>query len=404
MAPELIEFFNIVLRYTHIIAAIMWIGNSLLFTWMEINLLPARDDPKQIGYMDMLHGGGVFHLQKRVLEPDTIPSPLHWFYWQSYTTWLSGFFLLVTYFFTRADSLMLDPGKTDMGSAGAILISLGGIFGGWLLYDLYWRSPLKNFLKVGAAVWIGLAALYAIALDQVFNGRALFLQVGMTLGSFMTANVFFHIMPNQRKLMRALREGKEHNLTAGKAAKFRSLSNHYITFPVIFMMLSGHFPSLYGSERRVLILLIILIGLIVIKRMMNLRNTFKPWFGIAALTFIFSSAAIVAAIAIPANSPKASPPFSEFALKGESRFIQLGCNACHQAGNTSIAPELAGIFQSERALADGSTAIADEAYLRESITYSPKKISKGYPASMPIYQSLLTEEQVDELVAYLKEL
>lgn len=401
MNTDLIDFFNITLRFTHIVAAIMWIGNSLLFTWMEINLLKKDDDKNLIGYMDMLHGGGVFHLQKRVLKPDTIPTPLHWFYWQSYTTWLSGFFLLVTYFFTRADTLMLDPTKTDLGSAGAISISLAGIFGGWLLYDLYWRSPLKNYLKTGTVVWIILVILYTIALNSVFNGRAVFLQVGMTLGSFMTANVFFHIIPNQRKFMKALREGKEHNLNVGKAAKFRSLSNHYITFPVIFLMLSGHYPVLYGSTNRVLILSIIIGSLIVIKHMMNVRNTFKPWLAVLLLTFVASSAAIVAAITLPnATTEQATDPL---VVAGEEAFKSLGCVACHQATDTSIAPGLAGIFGTERELADGSKVMVDEGYLRESILQSSTKVSKGFPPAMPVYEGIIPDSQVEQLVAYLKQ-
>ncbi|MDQ8205462.1 urate hydroxylase PuuD [Pelagicoccus sp. SDUM812003] len=401
MSPELIDFFNITLRYVHIVAAIMWIGNSLLFTWMEINLLQKKEDKDLIGYMDMLHGGGVFHLQKRILKPDSIPSPLHWFYWQSYTTWLSGFFLLVTYFFTRADTLMIDPAKTDLSSAGAITISLAGIFGGWLLYDLYWRSPLKNYLKTGAVVWISLVVLYAWGLDSVFNGRTVFLQVGMTLGSFMTANVFFHIIPNQRRFMKALREGKEHNLNVGKAAKFRSLSNHYITFPVIFLMLSGHYPSLYGGERRVLVLSVIVLGLIVIKYMMNIRNTFKPWLAVAGATFAGSASIIAAAISLPTGN---EPERSELAIKGETVFTQTGCNACHQGANTSIAPSLEGIYGSLRQLADGSEAVADEAYLKESILRAPTRVSKGYAPAMPVYENVLSPTQVEQLVAYLKEL
>ncbi|MDQ8187762.1 urate hydroxylase PuuD [Pelagicoccus sp. SDUM812002] len=401
MNTDLIDFFNITLRFTHIVAAIMWIGNSLLFTWMEINLLKRDDDKNLIGYMDMLHGGGVFHLQKRVLKPDTVPSPLHWFYWQSYTTWLSGFFLLVTYFFTRADTLMLDPSKMDLGSGGAISISLAGIFGGWLLFDLYWRSPLKNYLKTGAAVWISLVILYAIGLNTVFNGRAMFLQVGMTLGSFMTANVFFHIIPNQRKFMKALAEGKEHNLNVGKAAKFRSLSNHYITFPVIFLMLSGHYPVLYGSDNKIVILTIVIVSLIVIKHMMNVRNTFKPWLAVLLLTFGGACSGIVAAITLPSSSSK--DPVDPQVAAGEEAFNSLGCIACHQAADTSIAPGLAGIFGKERELLDGSKVVADEAYLRESILQSTAKVSKGFVPAMPVYEGVISDPQVDQLIAYLKQ-
>ncbi|MCH6258602.1 urate hydroxylase PuuD [Puniceicoccaceae bacterium K14] len=400
MSSELIDFFNIIFRYIHVVAAIMWIGNSLLFTWMEINLLQRDDDDNLIGYMDMLHGGGVFHLQKRKLKPDTIPKPLHWFYWQSYTTWLSGFALLVTFFFTRADTLLLDASKADLPGYAAILISVGGIFGGWFLFDLYWRSPLKNYLVTGAIVWFAIVIGYAAALDTVFNGRAVFLQVGMTLGSFMTANVFFHIIPNQKKLMKALLAGEDHDLKVGKAAKFRSLSNHYITFPVIFLMLSAHFPVLYGSGHNVLILAVIIGSLILIKRMMNIRNTFKPWLAILFGTFITATAIIVAALNTKSSD---APQLDPVALEGQKVFSQIGCNACHQGANTSIAPNLQEIFGSTRTLADGTEVVADEAYLRESILESTSKIVAGYPPTMPPYKTIISDEQADQLIAFLKE-
>ncbi|MEM9158582.1 MAG: urate hydroxylase PuuD [Verrucomicrobiota bacterium] len=400
MSPELIDFFNIVFRFTHVVAAVMWIGNSLLFTWMELNLLKKEGDKDLIGYMDMLHGGGVFHLQKRQLRPGAIPKPLHWFYWQSYTTWLSGMALLITYFFTRADTLLLDPSKTDLPAYAGILISLGGIFGGWLLFDTYWRSPMKNYLVFGGILWFGLVVAYAAALDSVFTARAVYLQVGMTLGSFMTANVFVHIMPNQRKLMKALEAGKEHNLKAGKAAKFRSLSNHYITFPVIFLMLSAHFPILYGAESNVLILSIIIASLIIIKLMMNLRTSFKPWLAVLFSVFAGATASIAGILSMPVPG---QTPLSPLAEQGKLVFNQLGCVACHQGANTSIAPNLEGIFGTTRELADGSEVEADDAYLRESIIASNAKISKGYSPAMPVYGSILTEEQIDQLVAYLKE-
>ena len=400
MSPELIDFFNIIFRYTHVVAAIMWIGNSLLFTWMEINLLKRDDDDDLIGYLDMLHGGGVFHLQKRQLRPNAIPKPLHWFYWQSYTTWLSGFALLVTYFFTRADTLILDPAKTDLPGYAGILISLGGIFGGWFLFDLYWRSPLKNYLTAGGIFWFFMVVAYTTALDTVFNARAVYLQVGMTLGSFMTANVFFHIIPNQKKIMKALQEGEEHSLNVGKAAKFRSLANHYITYPVIFMMLSAHFPILYGSEQNVLILALIIAALIIVKLMMNQRNSFKPWLAVLIGTFVATTASIAAILSIPQPSASQLSPAAE---GGKVVFSQLGCVACHQGANISIAPNLSGLFGKTRELADNTEVLVNEAYLRESILAPNAKIAKGYAPAMPIYGPIVNEAQVNHLIAYIKE-
>ena len=400
MSPELIDFFNIVFRYTHVVAAIMWIGNSLLFTWMEINLLKRDGEDGLIGYLDMLHGGGVFHLQKRQLRPNAIPKPLHWFYWQSYTTWLSGFALLVTYFFTRADTLILDPAKTDLPGYAGILISLGGIFGGWFLFDLYWRSPLRNYLTAGGIFWFFMVVAYTTALDTVFNARAVYLQVGMTLGSFMTANVFFHIIPNQKKIMKALQEGEEHSLNVGKAAKFRSLANHYITYPVIFMMLSAHFPILYGSEQNVLILALIIAALIIVKLMMNQRNSFKPWLAVLIGTFVATTASIAAILSIPQPSASQLSPAAE---GGKAVFSQLGCVACHQGANISIAPNLSGLFGKTRELEDKTEVFVDEAYLRESILAPNAKIAKGYASAMPIYGPIVNEAQVNQLIAYIKE-
>ncbi|MCZ6674163.1 MAG: urate hydroxylase PuuD, partial [Verrucomicrobia bacterium] len=229
MDAGLIEFFNIVFRFIHIVAAIMWIGNSLLFTWMEINLLEDKENDESLGNMNMLHGGGIFFLEKRVIKPDEIPSRLHIFKWQSYTTWISGFILLVSVFYTRGGTLLLDPSKTDLPAYMGLVISLGSLIGGWLFYDLLWRSPIRNQTIVGLLITFAAILIYASWLETVFNGRAVYLQMGAMLGTWMSANVRFHIMPNQDKMMASLLEGKPHDLKVGKQAKIRSWHNHYIT-------------------------------------------------------------------------------------------------------------------------------------------------------------------------------
>ena len=241
---------------------------------------------------------------------------------------------------------------------------------------------------------------YTTALDSVFNARAVYLQVGMTLGSFMTANVFFHIIPNQKKIMKALQEGEEHSLNVGKAAKFRSLANHYITYPVIFMMLSAHFPILYGSEQNVLILALIIAALIIVKLMMNQRNSFKPWPAVLIGTFVATTASIAAILSIPQPSASQLSPAAE---GGKAVFSQLGCVACHQGANISIAPNLSGLFGKTRELADNTEVLVDEAYLRESILAPNAKIAKGYASAMPIYGPIVNEAQVSQLIAYIKE-
>jgi uncharacterized membrane protein len=406
MDAGLIEFFNIVFRFIHIVAAIMWIGNSLLFTWMEINLLEENDKSESLGYMNMLHGGGIFFLQKRIIEPDEIPARLHIFKWQSYTTWISGFILLVSVFYTRGGTLLLDPSKTDMPAYMGLVISLGSLIGGWLFYDLVWRSPLRNQTWAGLAICFVALLVYASWLETVFNGRAVYLQMGAMLGTFMSANVRFHIMVNQDKMMAALMDGKPHDLKVGKQAKIRSWHNHYITFPVIFLMLSAHFPSTYGNDRNISIAAVVIVGLIIIKHMMNCYRTIPRWKEIIYGTFIAGTAAVYGLMTVPPmfGDPVEVVQLSPEAEAGQKVFNTMGCQACHLPQPGTIAPTLNGLIGREREFIDGTTLIADEAYVRESIMNSTTKVVKGFAPAMPPYATVIQEEQLDQLVEYIHSL
>jgi uncharacterized membrane protein len=407
MESELAGWLSIVFRFVHVLAAIMWIGNSLLFTWMELNLLPPKkngDDPKEneelLGYLDMLHGGGVFHLQKMVLRPESIPVPLHWFMWQSYTTWISGVLLLISVYYTHGGSALLDASKSTLTGSSAIALSVGGLIFGWLIYDLIWRSKLKEQRAIAIPLSLVLIVTAAWSYNQCFNGRAVFLQIGAMMATLMTANVFIHIIQNQKKFMVALKAGLPHDLKYGKQAKLRSMHNHYMTFPVLFLMLSGHFPQLTSAAHSVPILAVLIVSLMAIKYWMNSRYQFKHWLKALFATFI----AAVGLIALLLNLPgQSAPGLSSAAAEGSKLFLNQGCAACHQTGSTLLAPQLAGIFDSLQMLADGSQVKADEAYLRESISLSQAKIVKGYPAAMAAYTHL-SEEQLDQLIAYLKTL
>lgn len=411
MSPELIEFFNVVFRYIHVIAAIMWIGNSLLFTWMEINFIkePEKNPKGAIGHMNMLHAGGVYFLEKRVIDPSDIPPKLHVFKWQSYSTWISGALLLALTFYTRPGTLMLDPSKTDMAGWMATVISLTSLVMSWVVYDLIWHSPLKK--NPWAAVVALTAALcaYAYWIDGFFNGRFVLLQIGAMIGTTMSANVRFVIIPNQKKIMSALLEGKPHDLEAGHQAKMRSLTNHYVTFPVIFLMLSAHFPAIYGDPYYLPINFVICACLVFIKYMMNVYNEFSEWLYASIAAFVFGIGAVLMIMAIPNPKPKLADGevpvvLSENAIAGKEVFGAKGCVACHQPIASSIAPSLVGIFGTERPLASGGTALADEAYLRESILRSTAKVTRGYAASMPGYEGVFSDDEVDQLVAYIKSL
>lgn len=405
METEIAGWLSIVFRFVHVLAAIMWIGNSILFTWMELNIIPPKQDEKDtdpdlIGHLDMLHGGGVFHLQKRVIKPAAIPVPLHWFMWQSYTTWISGILLLITVYYVGGGSALLDATKTNLSGLGAIGLSLGGIVGWWLIYDLIWNSKLKEHLWIAVVLTFSLILTAAYFYNQVFNGRSVYLQIGVMMGSAMSANVFFHIIRNQKKFMASLLAGRPHDLKYGKQAKLRSLHNHYMTFPVLFMMLSAHSPQLTSASHNVAILGVVIMALMTVKYLMNSRYHFRHWL-LAIFGTVFAAGGLIAALlALPdAKASIAAPGVHE----GSQLFVSQGCAACHQMASGQIAPDLHGVFGSVQVLSDGSKVLADEAYLRTSIVQPQSQIVKGYAAAMLSYAHL-SESQIEQLLAYIKSL
>jgi uncharacterized membrane protein len=405
METEIAGWLSIVFRFVHVLAAIMWIGNSILFTWMELNMIPPKStekepDPDLIGHLDMLHGGGVFHLEKRVIKPTAIPVPLHWFMWQSYTTWISGILLLITVYYIGGGSALLDATKTSLSGLSAIGLSLGGLVGWWLVYDMIWNSKLKEHLPAAFLLTFSLILIAAYSYNQVFNGRSVYLQIGVMLGSAMSANVFFHIIRNQKKFMASLLAGLPHDLKYGKQAKMRSLHNHYMTFPVLFMMLSAHSPQLTSASHNVAILGVIILGLMAVKYLMNSRYHFRHWLAAIFGTILLACGLIGALLVVPyAKASTAAPGVYE----GSQLFVSQGCAACHQMGSVQIAPDLHGVFGSVQILSDGAKVLADEVYLRTSITRPQSQVVRGYAAAMPSYGHL-SELQVAQLVAYIKSL
>jgi uncharacterized membrane protein len=408
MNSDWLATLGILLRFVHVLAAIMWIGNSLLFTWMELSLVrprKGRDPDDLLGTLDMLHGGGVFHLEKRVLHPGAIPERLHWFKWQSYTTWLTGFALLAAVFYAGQGGALLDTSKSSLPGNAAILLSLAGLAGGWLIYNALWNSALKNHPLCG--VTISLAGLIAAAAfyNQFFNGRAVYLQIGAMMGTLMSANVFFHIMTNQRRFMAALRAGKPHDLELGKQAKRRSLHNHYLTFPVLFLMLSAHFPQLYGADWNVAALAVIVTALMLVKHLMNTRHHDVNWLPALGCT-VFSAIGILSVILTLPPAIQAAgwgrPPAP--AEAGRRLFVSQGCAACHMEGSSQIAPSLAGLHGHEQILESGESVMVDDGFIRTAILDPQKQVARGFAPAMPSFRGRLTDAELDELVSYIRSL
>ena len=388
MSLEIIEWLHLVLRFVHVLAAIMWIGSSIFFMWLDSHLTPPENEEENdtvSGELWMIHGGGIFHSRKRIMKPGELPDHLHWFKWEAYTTWLSGFSLLILVYFLQ--------------SGRATLIGLTAIVGGWLFYDLFWRTPLGKRRILGAVICFAMFVLASWLLCQMLSGKAAFLYTGAMLGTMMAGNVFIHIIPNQKRMFAALEKGKPHDTKLGEHAKLRSTHNNYMTFPVLFLMLSSHFPQMWSNDKAWIILTVMVLALATIKHWMNVRQNFRLWLWASVITFLIA-AVVVSILKTPQKLEAGASP----AARGEAIFTLRGCVACHQAGPIQQGPSLVGIFGVPQPLTDGSSVMADEAYLRESILEPHKKIVKGYMPIMPPYKDVISDEEVDLLIAYIKDL
>ncbi len=326
-----LEWLNLLLRWIHVIAGIMWIGDSFLFMWMDRNLAPPsrKRDGAVTGELWMVHSGGFYEVVKRkVLAPHEVPPHLHWFMWEAYTTWISGFFLLgIVYYFGGA-VFLVDRGVSNIGVGAAIGLSLAVLLVGYLVYELLWSSPLGARPRLAAALSFLLIVGAAYGLTRVFSGRAAFIHVGALLGTIMAANVAQHIIPAQRKMLAATRAGTPVDTTLGEKAKRRSTHNHYLTLPVLFTMLSSHSPSTYGHPLAWLVLTLLVIVGAAGKYVMNFRGRSNRWVmasGVAALVGVVGlTARVPGGAAGPDLSGAAPVSFAEARAIVETR-----CVTCH---------------------------------------------------------------------------
>ena len=271
MAFDLSEWLNLALRWLHLMAGIAWIGSSFYFVWLDNHLTkPAEGDAS--GELWSVHGGGFYHNQKYQVAPSAMPEQLHWFKWEAYFTWISGFSLLVLIYYVGAQSYLIDPAKAALSPAAAIAIGLAAQALGWLVYDLLCRSPVGSSNLVLGVFWFACLLWAAALLDSLFNARAAYMHVGAIIGTVMVANVFFIIIPNQRKVVADLVAGRTPDPALGAAAKQRSLHNNYMTLPVLFIMISHHYPMTYGAERPWLVLALLGLTGVAVRHVFNLRG------------------------------------------------------------------------------------------------------------------------------------
>jgi uncharacterized membrane protein len=273
METVFIDWIELLLRWTHMITGIAWIGSSFFFVWLDLSLRKREGGDAAVqGEAWLVHGGGFYFTEKYLNAPDRMPADLHWFKYEAYFTWLTGFLLLGVIYYLGASSFLIDPSVMDLTPGAAIAISLALLAGGWIVYDLLCRSPIgEKTVLLALAVFI-LTVGTAYIFTQVFSGRGAYVHAGAAIGTMMAANVFFIIIPNQKKTVAALIAGETPDAIWGKQAKQRSLHNNYLTLPVLLMMISGHYPMTYGHEYSWLILAVVVILGGVIRDFFNTRN------------------------------------------------------------------------------------------------------------------------------------
>jgi uncharacterized membrane protein len=279
---------NLLFRWLHVIAGIAWVGASFYFIALD-NQLEAPRDPNDArrgvgGEAWEIHGGGFYRVEKYALAPERLPEHLHWFKWEAYTTWLSGFALFIVVYYVHASSFMIDPTVADLRPWQAIAISVAGLAVAWLVYDGLCRA-FENDELVLAILLFGFICPSAWGACELFAARAAYLQVGAMIGTMMVGNVFFVIIPAQRELVRAKAEGREPDPRLARRGKQRSVHNNYLTLPVVFAMLSNHFPITYGHSHAWLILVALMAIGALTRHYFNLRHrglNVWPVLGVAA--------------------------------------------------------------------------------------------------------------------------
>jgi uncharacterized membrane protein len=332
-----VELADLVARWVHVIAGIMWIGNSMLFNWLDRSLRPSTRarGVDALGEIWLLHSGGFYFVEKTLLAGEPLPRPLHWFKWQAYTTWLSGMALLVVVYYFGGRAVLADPTVAALTHGEAIAIGLSTIAGGWAIYEAMQRFVAPRAPRVAACVWVVALTAIAIALTRLLNGRAAFLHVGAMLGTIMAANVFFTIIPSQRELAATVSQGRGGDPAVSARAKRVSIHNNYFTFPVIVLMVSNHFPSVYGNARSWLLLLVLVASGAAVRHVLNVRFTYASWKPVLAATLVAGIVALYVLLAVPAPSSAegtASPAIPAHVSFADARHvIDRRCAVCHSA-------------------------------------------------------------------------
>ncbi len=336
------EWIELAARWTHVITAIAWIGSSFYFIALDLGLRKSPDlPPGAHGEEWQVHGGGFYHIQKYLVAPERLPEHLIWFKWESYATWLSGFAMLVLVYYLGSDLYLIDPQVMELQTWQAIAISLASLAFGWLAYTTICRVFVNaNQTLVMVALFVVLVAM-AWGYTQVFSGRAALIHLGAFTATIMSANVFMVIIPNQKIVVADLKAGRTPDPKYGKIAKQRSTHNNYLTLPVLFLMLSNHYPLVFATEYNWIIASLVFLMGVTIRHWFNTRHAKKGnphWtWGVTAILFLIiawlSTAPMrhVSDAEDAALSPAALVYASAPGFDDVVSIVQGRCSMCHAA-------------------------------------------------------------------------
>jgi len=385
ISDALRDWLDLGLRWLHVIAAMAWIGTSFYFVLLDQSLRSPKEERDRAagvgGELWEVHGGGFYHVQKYVVAPPRLPDHLAWFKWEAYTTWLSGFGLMIVLYYLEASSTLVKPGS-DLDAWVAVVISLALLAAAWVAYDVLNR--LVSDARVLWPILFVLVALSAWGSAELFAPRAAWLQVGAMIGTVMAANVFVVIIPAHWELIRAKEAGREPDPEPGIQAKQRSVHNNYLTLPVVLTMLAGHFPFAYGADNAWLVLVALMVIGAWARLFFNLRHAGAThwWMPVAGLA-AFVALAVVVDRSEDSAAPAATPAD---VAHGKQLFLSAGCAGCHtlaDAGATgTVGPNL------------------DAAHPSDSLVAERVRDGKGV---MPSFAGELDDAEIAAVAAYVSQ-
>ncbi len=338
LVPYGLEWLNLLVRWLHVITGIAWIGASFYFVWLDNTIRPPAPGSELAnkgvsGELWAVHGGGFYNPQKYLVAPAELPTDLHWFKWEAYSTWLSGFALLTIVYYFNAQAMMVDRSVADLTSWQAVGIGLASLVIGWTVYDLLCRSKLGQHDLAFGAVTFALLVGAAYVLTHLLSGRAAYIHIGAMIGTIMVANVLMLIIPGQRKMVAAMQAGLTPDPVHGLKAKQRSVHNNYFTLPVLFIMISNHYAMTYRNEHAWAVLAVIMAAGVLIRHFFNLRHKGRiEWKYPAAGVALLLALAVALAPKAPAAAAPGADPAARFAQV--RAIIGQRCVACHASHPT----------------------------------------------------------------------